>query len=367
MKRRFALGFTLVELLVVIAIIGVLVALLLPAVQAAREAARRSSCTNNLSQLSLAIHQYEMAHGVYPPGTIAAAGPISNTQTGYHHSWTVQILPYIEQQNAYNLLDKRQSVYHPANAAVAANMPRLLMCPSSSARGFPCYAGCHHDKEKPIDAKDNGVFFLNSSIRYDDITDGSSHTIFIGEKLPDAWDLNWLSGTRTTLRNTGAPINWLSFRNGLPRPTTGGGPPTPAMTSLPFLESDEPDDAAQSTSAATPAETTEPSATTPPETTAPPAEPPADPTAPPADPADAAAGGELPGVPAAPPVFPTGRKLAVLPGNPAFVGGFGGEHPGGAIFALGDGSIRFMSNNTTGKLLQRFAHRADGQLPSNDF
>src|SRR5688572_33061782 len=106
MKRHFAYGFTLVELLVVIAIIGVLVALLLPAVQAAREAARRSSCMNNLSQLNLAIHQYEMAHGAYPPGTVAAAGPISNTATGYHHSWTVQILPYIEQQNAYNALDK---------------------------------------------------------------------------------------------------------------------------------------------------------------------------------------------------------------------------------------------------------------------
>ncbi len=342
MKRRFANGFTLVELLVVIAIIGVLVALLLPAVQAAREAARRSSCANNLSQLSLALHQYEMAHGAYPPGTVAAAGPISNTPTGYHHSWTVQILPYIEQQNAYNLLDKRQSVYHAANAQVAATTPRLFICPSNSARGFPCYAGSHHEKEKPIDAKDNGVFFLNSNIRYDDITDGSSHTIFIGEKLPDAWDLNWLSGTRATLRNTGVPINWLSFRNGLPRPSLGGAPP-PGMTTLPFLDVEEPLDGVQATTASPAPETTPP----------------------PADPANPAGGAEPTDAPAAPGGGPTGRKLAVLPGNPAFVGGFGGEHPNGAIFALGDGSVRFLTNNMAGKLLQQFAHRSDGGLPSD--
>src|SRR5262245_56194429 len=136
MKRhsRPAPGFTLVELLVVIAIIGVLVALLLPAVQSAREAARRASCSNNLSQIGLAIHHYEMAHGIYPPGTINSTGPITNTAAGYHHNWVVQLLPYIEQQNAYNVLDKRASIYSPQNAAVAANMPRLLICPSV---GFP--------------------------------------------------------------------------------------------------------------------------------------------------------------------------------------------------------------------------------------
>src|SRR5205823_14035484 len=72
---RPANGFTLVELLVVIAIIGVLVALLLPAVQSAREAARRAQCASNMTQISLALHNYEMAHGCYPPGTIDATGP----------------------------------------------------------------------------------------------------------------------------------------------------------------------------------------------------------------------------------------------------------------------------------------------------
>ena len=107
MKRRFVYGFTLVELLVVIAIIGVLVALLLPAVQAAREAARRANVRTISSQISLALHNYEMAHGCYPPGTIDATGPIVNTAVGYHHNWLVQMLPYIEEQNAWNSLDKK--------------------------------------------------------------------------------------------------------------------------------------------------------------------------------------------------------------------------------------------------------------------
>ena len=79
------------------------------------------------------------------------------------------------------------------------------------------------------------MFFLNSGVRYDDITDGSSHTLFVGEKLPDGWDLNWLSGTRATLRNTGVPINWLTPRNGLPSP--GGPTQPPPLDKVPIVDS----------------------------------------------------------------------------------------------------------------------------------
>src|SRR5262245_7955511 len=85
--RRSPTAFTLVELLVVIAIIGILVALLLPAIQASREAARRSSCLNNLMQLGLACHSYEFNHESIPPGVIDKKGPIRNEAQGQHVSW----------------------------------------------------------------------------------------------------------------------------------------------------------------------------------------------------------------------------------------------------------------------------------------
>lgn len=105
MRNRNRKAFTLVELLVVIAIIGILIALLLPAVQAAREAARRCSCTNNLSQMILAVQNYNMAHEVYPPGTINAEGPIASEPQGYHHNWISQILPYMEELSIYRHID----------------------------------------------------------------------------------------------------------------------------------------------------------------------------------------------------------------------------------------------------------------------
>lgn len=355
MKRHFSLGFTLVELLVVIAIIGVLVALLLPAVQAAREAARRASCGNNLTQIGLALHNYEMAHGAYPPGTVDSAGPIMNTTTGYHHNWIEQILPYMEEQNAYNAIDKSVSVYDPKNAPVVKNIPRWLICPSNGVgRGFACYAACHHDKEKAIGASDNGVFYLNSNVRYDDISDGSSHTLFVGEKLPDGWDLHWLSGTRATLRNTGVPIDWLTYRNGLPKP--GGVTQPPPLDKLPnFDDNDvEEDSSGQAVAGFTPAVADAAIAAT-------------ELAQAPTTPATEEPVGAAPSVPAAPPSAPAQPRLPSMPGNPSFVGGFGGEHPNIAMFVMGDGSQRAVSRNVSRQVLQSLANKSDGKLPPSDF
>jgi len=202
-------GFTLVELLVVIAIIGVLVALLLPAIQAAREAARRSSCKNNIRQLIVAIHTYEFANEHFPMGVANESGPIQNVAEGNHINWIAQILPQLDERNRFKNLDFAAGAYDEKNKPNASVPLSVLKCPSDWAEGaISSYAGVHHDIESPIDSDNHGVFFLNSRITFDDLHDGSSYTIFLGEKLTDSdYDLGWLSGTRATLRNTGAPIN----------------------------------------------------------------------------------------------------------------------------------------------------------------
>jgi prepilin-type N-terminal cleavage/methylation domain-containing protein/prepilin-type processing-associated H-X9-DG protein len=213
-------GFTLVELLVVIAIIGILVALLLPAVQACREAARRATCANNIGQLALAVASYEAAFKSLPPGVIDSAGPIQSIAQGQHIGWLAHILPQIEQRNAYNLVDFAASAYGPANAPVRKWGTKLFLCPSDGGTtlagtvGTSNYAGCHHDVEAPIDADNHGLLFLNSHVRLAEISDGTSQTILLGEKLISKADLGWLSGTRATLRNTGTPVN-ASSRGGV--------------------------------------------------------------------------------------------------------------------------------------------------------
>lgn len=206
-------GFTLVELLVVIAIIGVLVALLLPAVQAAREAARRSSCQNNLGQLIIALHNYEFANEHFPPGVTDEEGPIKNTPEGNHMSWLTRILPELGENPRHTNLDFSAGAYHEKNKHVAASPMQIIHCPSDTVQGnHSSYAGVHHHVESPIDTDNMGVLYLNSRTTFSDIKDGSSYTLMIGEKLTDPnHDLGWLSGTRATIRNTGSEIYGGSF------------------------------------------------------------------------------------------------------------------------------------------------------------
>jgi prepilin-type N-terminal cleavage/methylation domain-containing protein len=196
--RPLRRGFTAIELLVVIAIISVLIALLLPAVQQAREGARRLQCKNHLMQLGLALHSYHQAHGLFPPGSINAVAPVVQDNTGYKFNWIAQILPYIDESLLYHKVDFEKGAYAPENLAVASHPLSLLICPSNGLPGTCNYSGCYHDREAPINSDNNGLLFLNSSIRYSDISDGRQNTILLGEALATG---SYLSGTRTTLRN----------------------------------------------------------------------------------------------------------------------------------------------------------------------
>jgi prepilin-type N-terminal cleavage/methylation domain-containing protein/prepilin-type processing-associated H-X9-DG protein len=193
---RSSNGFTLVELLVVIAIIGILVALLLPAIQAAREAARRSQCLNNLKQIGLACQNYADAKKALPPGYTAGTNPDS-TAPGW--GWATYLLPYFEETLLYQQLDLAKPV--ETQADIQTMLP-VFICPSDQISPTPfevtsdslelicaaapsSYAATVGDDASEVDAPTgDGVFYRNSKTRLKDITDGLTKTTFIGDR---AW------------------------------------------------------------------------------------------------------------------------------------------------------------------------------------
>ena len=141
---------------------------------------------------------------------------------GYHFGWLTQILPFCEQRNIYNHLNFKLGLYDAQNFTCRTILVDGFLCPSDAANlrrsasglAMTSYAGCHNDVEAPIAAKNNGVLFLNSSVRYEDITDGTSQTILSREKLNDGLDQGWASGTRASLRNMGSRSGRVAGRRG---------------------------------------------------------------------------------------------------------------------------------------------------------
>ena len=192
-RRR---GFTLIELLVVIAIIAILIGLLIPAVQKVRAAAARLQCENNLKQMALALHNYENTYKAFPPG---------RTTVFPMHSWTAAILPYIEQQNVFNLYKYNTDWNNPANYAAIQTQVAIFNCPVTPEQprfdttissqpacgdystvsaiknfvGVNCFG--YVNVTNPDDARLIGALVRDNKTRILQITDGTSNTIMVAE------------------------------------------------------------------------------------------------------------------------------------------------------------------------------------------
>jgi prepilin-type N-terminal cleavage/methylation domain-containing protein/prepilin-type processing-associated H-X9-DG protein len=227
-------AFTLIELLVVIAIIAVLIALLLPAVQSAREAARRSQCTNNLKQIGLAIANYESALGCVVSGYVCSTTPLTSFgingfnpdpatgDNGPGWGWLAMLLPQIEQSTVANAINYNLPTWVNENSTVTRVQLAIFNCPSANNPDAFCpMVGAD---QKPLPAPNiqfaranyqyntgwndssiaatinlddtvkgcNGPMYRNSRISYAGITDGLSNTVFAGEKAPYLADATWV-------------------------------------------------------------------------------------------------------------------------------------------------------------------------------
>jgi prepilin-type N-terminal cleavage/methylation domain-containing protein/prepilin-type processing-associated H-X9-DG protein len=309
-------AFTLIELLVVIAIIGVLISLLLPAVQAAREAARRAQCTNNLKQMALALHSYQDQLGSFPVSSLKYQGDPICIYCGYGalYTYRTMILPQVEQTPLYNAINfsYQYSPFGmgdvlgiPVNTTVAGTLVGIYNCPSDqmSRLGAAGYgagrtgvivpdssyltsAGTKLTPSRPsadhgptASFADDGIMYEFRSVRIGEVVDGLSNTLLLGESghgpLGDG-QTDWFAAWSEQVQRVASL--------GINRPYLDH-PPLQAVQNVPM----------------------------------------------------------------------SGPQSAL---------GFGSWHPGGANFALGDGSVRFLRDSTDRRVLSNLATRAGGEVVS---
>ncbi len=312
-------AFTLIELLIVIAIIAVLIGLFLPAVQAAREAARRAQCANNLKQIGLALHNYHDAVGAFPPGWIARRDPATGDNAGPGWGWAAMILPQLEQAAVFGAINFSLPIESAQNQTARLTKLDVFACPSDASFrpqftvvdsnttnvtlgdsicdvASTNYVGCFGKTDpsslypySPTDdppGRDNaeGLFFRNRSIAIAGITDGTSQTLAVGERSQNLSRATWTGA----ITNAAVPITELQAEDGLS--PEGGDALVVSHT------------------------------------------------------------GELDG--------PNSR--------PAHADQFWARHPGGAQFAFADGSVRFLKEKRPLAIFQALATRAGGEVLSAD-
>ena len=216
--RRNQRAFTLIELLVVISIIGLLIALLLPAVQAAREAARRAQCVNNLKQLGLALHNYEGTHLTFPPGYVSNFDATGN-DTGPGWGWAAMLLPQFEQTPLFSSINFNLAIEQPSNLTSRLPTVGVFACPSDphppsywainrdAATGAPRQDICEVASSNYVAMYGNGepgpggdgLFFRNSRVSLKDITDGSSQTLALGERSHRLGEATWVGSVTNAI------------------------------------------------------------------------------------------------------------------------------------------------------------------------
>ncbi|MHB1560703.1 MAG: DUF1559 family PulG-like putative transporter [Isosphaeraceae bacterium] len=239
-------AFTLIELLVVIAIIGVLIAILLPAVQAAREAARRIQCTNNLKQIGIALHNYHDTCGAFPPGYLSLMDRVTYRNDGPGWGWAALAMNQMEGTPVYNSINFVLNIEYPANQTARVTVLKSFLCPSDAWRedlftvvdsttsnttpGAPIcqvassnYVGSVGSGDPsslypwvPTDSppgrdNGNGLFFRNHSIRIAQITDGTSQTFAVGERSQNLSRATWTGA----VTNAAVPLVLLQAEAGL--------------------------------------------------------------------------------------------------------------------------------------------------------